>query len=139
MRQERQVGQPEQAIFKIDDILVRIQVIARVRVQVREELAGGLRDSPHADKLLIVPGDIAFYGSFEHIHPVGVVEKIFFKYNMSGSLLEKTYIEGIKSNDLTCCYVDGRIKNSKKLRKNLNELITEFLKDYPETNKPMYF
>ena len=73
MRQERQVGQPEQAIFKIDDILVRIQVIARVRVQVREELAGGLRDSPHADKLLIVPGDIAFYGSFEHIHPIGAV------------------------------------------------------------------
>lgn len=70
---------------------------------------------------------------------IDLLEKIFFKYNMSGSLLEKTYIDGIKSNDLTCCYVDGRIKNSKKLRKNLNEIITEFLKDYPETNKPMYF
>lgn len=70
---------------------------------------------------------------------INMVEKIFFKYNMSGSLLEKTYINGIKNSDLTCCYVDGRIKNSKRLRKNLNEVIRGFLQEYPETIKPLYF
>ena len=41
---------------------------------------------------------------------VDLIKKICFKYNLSGSLIEKTYIEGISNNDLTCCYVDGRIK-----------------------------
>ena len=41
---------------------------------------------------------------------------------MSGSILEKTYIDGIKNSNFTCCYVDGRIKNSKKLRKELNKV-----------------
>ena len=69
---------------------------------------------------------------------IDLLEKIFFKYNMSGSLLEKAYTDGIKNNDLTCCYVDGRIKNSKKLRKELKEVTEEFLKDYPEAIRPLY-
>ena len=43
---------------------------------------------------------------------IDLIEKICFKYNLSGSLIEKTYIEGINNNDLTCCYVDGRIKKN---------------------------
>lgn len=70
---------------------------------------------------------------------INLVEKIFFKYNMSGSILEKTYIDGIKNSNFTCCYVDGRIKNSKKLRKELNKVMIEYLQDYPETIKPLYF
>lgn len=66
------------------------------------------------------------------------IEKVFYKYNLSGSLLEKTYTDGVKNNDLTCCYVDGRIKNSKKLRKELNEIVEKFLEDYPEATKPLY-
>jgi uncharacterized protein YjbI with pentapeptide repeats len=30
---------------------------------------------------------------------INLVEKIFFKYNMSGSILEKTYIDGIKNSN----------------------------------------
>lgn len=70
---------------------------------------------------------------------IELLEKIFFKYNMSGSLLEKTYTDGFKSNDLTCCYVDGRIKNSKKIRKELEKVLEDFLLDYPESKKPLYF
>lgn len=40
---------------------------------------------------------------------IDLIEKICFKYNLSGSLIEKTYIEGINNNDLTCCYIDGSI------------------------------
>lgn len=66
------------------------------------------------------------------------IEKVFYKYNLSGSLLEKTYTDGVKNNDLTCCYVDGRIKSSKKLRKELNEIVGKFLEDYPEATRPLY-
>lgn len=69
---------------------------------------------------------------------IDLLEKIFFKYDMSGSLLEKTYTDGIRNNDLTCCYVDGRIKNNKKLRKELKEVTEDFLKDYPEAIRPLY-
>ena len=69
---------------------------------------------------------------------IDLLEKIFFKYNLSGSLLEKTYTDGIKDNDLTCCYVDGRVKDSNKLRKELNKVTGDFLKDYPETIRPLY-
>lgn len=69
---------------------------------------------------------------------IDLLEKIFFKYNMSGSLLEKTYTDGVINNDLTCCYVDGRIKNSKNLKKELREVTEDFLKDYPEVIKPLY-
>lgn len=31
---------------------------------------------------------------------VDLIEKICFKYNLSGSLIEKTYIEGISNNNL---------------------------------------
>lgn len=33
---------------------------------------------------------------------IDLIEKICFKYNLSGSLIEKTYIEGINNNDLCC-------------------------------------
>lgn len=69
---------------------------------------------------------------------INQLEKIFFKYNMSGSLLEKTYIDGIKNNNMTCCYIDGRIKNSKKLNQELRNVIEEFVKDYPKTIKSLY-
>ena len=60
---------------------------------------------------------------------VDLIEKICFKYNLSGSLIEKTYIEGISNNDLTCCYVDGR---------ELTSVLNNFLKEYPNTIKPLY-
>lgn len=69
---------------------------------------------------------------------VDLIEKIYFKYNLSGSLIEKTYIEGISNNDLTCCYVDGRIKKSKELRRELTSVLNDFLKEYPDTIKPLY-
>ena len=53
-------------------------------------------------------------------------------------LIEKTYIEGISNNDLTCCYVDGRIKKSKELRRELTSVLNDFLKEYPDTIKPLY-
>lgn len=69
---------------------------------------------------------------------VDLIEKICFKYNLSGSLIEKTYIKGISNNDLTCCYVDGRIKKSKELRRELTSVLSDFLKEYPDTIKPLY-
>ena len=69
---------------------------------------------------------------------VDLIEKIYFKYNLSGSLIEKTYIEGISNNNLTCCYVDGRIKKSKELRRELTSVLNDFLKEYPDTIKPLY-
>lgn len=69
---------------------------------------------------------------------INLIEKIFYKYNMSGSLLEKTYIEGIRNNNLTCCYVDNRIRKSTGLRKELREVIVEFVEDYSEIIKPLY-
>ena len=69
---------------------------------------------------------------------VDLIEKIYFKYNLSGSLIEKTYIEGISNNDLTCCYVDGRIKKSKELRRELTSVLNDFFKEYPDTIKPLY-
>jgi aspartyl/asparaginyl-tRNA synthetase len=69
---------------------------------------------------------------------INLLERIFYKYNLSDSFLEATYKDAIKSNDLTCCYVDSRIKNSKKLRKELDEIVKNFLKDYPEAIRPLY-
>lgn len=69
---------------------------------------------------------------------VDLIEKICFKYNLSGSLIEKTYIEGISNNNLTCCYVDGRIKKSKELRRELTSVLNDFLKEYQDTIKPLY-
>lgn len=66
------------------------------------------------------------------------IEQIFYKYNLSGSLLESTYITGVKTGDLTPCYVDSRVKNGNMLRKELSEVVNQLLKDYPETTKPLY-
>lgn len=69
---------------------------------------------------------------------IELLEKIFFKYNLSGSLLKRTYTDGIRTEDLTCCYVDGRIRKSKLLRKELVTVVNQFLNDYPEATKPLY-
>lgn len=66
------------------------------------------------------------------------IEKIFYKYNLSGSLMESTYITGIKTEDLTPCYVDSRVKNGNRLQKELIDVVNQFLKDYPEATKPLY-
>lgn len=66
------------------------------------------------------------------------LEKIFFKYGLEGSLLEKNYTDGIRNNDLTCCYIDGRIKNSSKLRKELKSVLEQFLTDFPKAKRPFY-
>lgn len=66
------------------------------------------------------------------------IEKIFYKYNLSGSLLESTYITGIKTGDLTPCYVDSRVKKGNMLRKEISEVVKQFLKDYPQSTKPLY-
>lgn len=71
-------------------------------------------------------------------HYINLAEKIFFKYDLPGSLLEKTYTDAIRNDDLTCCYVDPRIKNSSKLRKELAEILQDFLNDYPDAIKPQY-
>jgi hypothetical protein len=66
------------------------------------------------------------------------IKNIFGKYRLSGSLLECSYIEGANTEDFTICYVDSRIKNSDKIKKELHNVLDNYFNDYPTATQPLY-
>jgi len=63
---------------------------------------------------------------------------IMVKYNIEGGLLHSTYAKGIETNDFNCCYIDDRVKNGNKIRKELADLLDTYFEEFPEAIKPLY-
>lgn len=66
------------------------------------------------------------------------VRSVFHKYNLSGSIMESTYVNGIQKGDLTACYIDSRIGHSRKLRAELDQILLSYVRDYPGVVEPLY-
>ena len=66
------------------------------------------------------------------------LENILKKYDLDGGFLNSTYQKGIETENFTSCYIDDRIKNAKKLRKELAILLDSYFEDFPNAKEPLY-
>lgn len=63
---------------------------------------------------------------------------VFKKFDLMGGLLHSAYQTGIETENFNCCYVDDRIQNGKKIRKDLSGILDDYFKDFPNATKPLY-
>ena len=63
---------------------------------------------------------------------------IMEKFDLDGGFLHSTYERGINTENLTPCYVDARVKNSRKLGKELAILLDDYFEEFPEAKRPLY-
>lgn len=63
---------------------------------------------------------------------------IMTRNKLDGGFLHSTYERGITTGNFTPCYVDSRVKNSSKVRRELAGLLDDYFADFPEAKKPLY-
>lgn len=66
------------------------------------------------------------------------LNEVMSKYKLDGGFLHMTYSQGIQNENLTPCYIDSRVKNGSKVKKELAGLIDDYLTEFPTSKKPLY-
>jgi len=56
----------------------------------------------------------------------GKLSNLFKKFDLYGGFIHGIYERGIETGNFQNCYVDTRVKNSRKISKKLVELIAEY-------------
>jgi phosphomannomutase len=66
------------------------------------------------------------------------LDNIMKRYNLDGTFLHSTYDKAIDEEDFNCCYIDIRVKNSNKVRKELAVMLDDYFNDYQTAKLPLY-
>lgn len=66
------------------------------------------------------------------------LNEIMTKYKLDGGFLHSTYHEGFETGNFESCYIDDRIKNGSKAKKEIAILLDEYFSEYTEVKKPLY-
>jgi len=59
------------------------------------------------------------------------LEEIFKKYDLDGGMIHSAYERGIQTENFSSCYIDSRVKNSKKISTELAILLDYYFQDFP--------